>query len=562
MKKETVFIFIIIFLALILRLVGINHGLPDINRFFWETDEAATINIAMGMGSGDFNPYSFNKPSLTYYLTFICYAVFYLAARLFNLFSSPFDFAIYYFKDTFWFYIIARALSLVFGLLTIYMTYRVGKRAFGEKTGLLAAALLTIIPLHITYSRLALPDIQALLFMLLAVYFIIPLLERDATKDYILAGLFAGLAATTKYHFGLIWLLVPGVFIYNLTKGKNNVKGILSSCLFFGIGFVLGTPFSVIDFPRFLSGLTALKAAKNIAVPFIPNWWIEHIRQLWDYRNLGAVLLILSLLALGYAIFKRSKAALLLVVSVFIFYSFFSFPTIAWSPVHYLLPLMPFLAILVSFFILSQLKQRHALYISLAIIFIPVLLFDITNSATLSRRDTKYYARQWIEKNIPKGSKLLTECLYGPQLTLTGDSYARLNDSSDNDKTLLPSRANVLNIKSGKKELLKAEKFKSLTEGVAYNIYPIFDKALFSQKNNISVRDFVKKYGIEYLIINSESKATYLEGNLFSQYKGQFNSFYDSLPANTVKLSEFSPEAWKTLGPSIAVLKIIKEAKQ
>lgn len=552
-----VLLYLIIIVAFVLRVIGLNFGLPDINRFFWETDEAATINIAMGMGSGDLHPHSFNKPSLLYYITFFFYVIFYFTGRLSGSFNSPIQFAIYYLNDTYYFYIIARAIVLIFGLLTNYMTYIVGKKAFGEKTGILAAALMAVIPLNITYSMQALTDVPAIFFLLSATYYILLILENNNTKNYVLAGLFSGLAASTKYHAGFIYFLIPMfVALESFLKKVVNWKGFLYSIFFLMAGFIIGTPYAILDFSTFIVSLKTLFMVKSNVV-YHPNWWFEHIKQFWEINNFGPLLLILSFIGIGYAVFKHTREDIAFLIVILIFYSFFSMPNISWSPIHYLLPIIPFLCILIARFINLWSIKKTAIFV-LPVIFFPIIFLAIKTGVTLSRHDTKYYARQWVEKNIPAGSNILMTGLYDPQLTLTKTALERLNSPTNENRILLPSRGDALDIDTKVRKNLKDEKIKAITlNSPAYNIYMIYNKS-FLDRENLRLGDYIKELDIDYMIISEDGWKEFRELSLFYQYRNVFESLEESFPLHTDKIIEFVPADWNISGTKITIYKIRK----
>ena len=57
----------ILFLAFILRVWGIQFGLPDL----YYADEPIVVNHALAYSSGDFNPHFFKIPPLMSYLLFV-----------------------------------------------------------------------------------------------------------------------------------------------------------------------------------------------------------------------------------------------------------------------------------------------------------------------------------------------------------------------------------------------------------------------------------------------------------------------------------------------------------
>src|SRR5205814_6141601 len=92
----------------------------------------------------------------------------------------------------------------LFGVGSVALLYLVGCRAFGPRTGLLAAALLGVNFLHFQLSHVGLNDVPACFFLIAALLPSLRLLKAPRRRDFLLAGLFAGLAAATKYNFGIV----------------------------------------------------------------------------------------------------------------------------------------------------------------------------------------------------------------------------------------------------------------------------------------------------------------------------------------------------------------------
>src|SRR5450830_924226 len=134
-------IFLILGLALILRLISLNQSL-------W-LDEATTALVS--------------KMSLT------------------NIFTKflPGDFhpPLYYLIMKYWTVVFGyteislRIPSIIFGLGTIYFTYLIGKKLFNKKTGLLASILMSTSGLAIYYSQEARMYMMAAFLVSAAVYF-------------------------------------------------------------------------------------------------------------------------------------------------------------------------------------------------------------------------------------------------------------------------------------------------------------------------------------------------------------------------------------------------------
>jgi len=117
-------IFFILILGLVLRLVSLNQS-------FW-LDEATTSYVASQLSFREiilkFSPGDFHPP--LYYLLLKVWS---------DIFGSS--------------EIALRFPSIIFGLLTIYFVYLLGKKLFTNKVGLIAAVLLATSGLHIYYSQ-------------------------------------------------------------------------------------------------------------------------------------------------------------------------------------------------------------------------------------------------------------------------------------------------------------------------------------------------------------------------------------------------------------------------
>ncbi len=159
----------ILLLAFGLRAAGLPAGLPDLNRYFFDTDEQGLMDVAMSMGGGDLNPRYYLHPSLLPYLPLGAYGVFCLAGRVVGFFQSPAEFAVFYWANKAPFHLIGRGLVVAFGVGSVYLAYLIGRRAYGTAAGLAAALFLAVAPLHVAYSQIIKTDVPSLFFALLVV---------------------------------------------------------------------------------------------------------------------------------------------------------------------------------------------------------------------------------------------------------------------------------------------------------------------------------------------------------------------------------------------------------
>ncbi len=104
-----------------------------------------------------------------------------------------------------------RAIPAVSGVLSVVALYALGKRLAGEATGLLAAFLLAISPLHVWFSREGRGYALLTLFGLLAAFYILRALDDSRFGSWLGYVLLAALGAYT-HSFGVLVIGALGLF--------------------------------------------------------------------------------------------------------------------------------------------------------------------------------------------------------------------------------------------------------------------------------------------------------------------------------------------------------------
>ncbi len=140
----------------------------------------------------------------------------------------------------------------VFGILSIILVYKVGKKWFNPTVGLFSALFLSVLQYPITYSQFARPYISGLFFSLLMVLFWTNIVFDPAKKRNlnIIGFVFSASACAYNHHFSLLLLGlvgISGLFFLN----KINWKSYIFSCLAI---FILYTPHLSIFFEQFSNG--------------------------------------------------------------------------------------------------------------------------------------------------------------------------------------------------------------------------------------------------------------------------------------------------------------------
>ena len=185
----------IILLAAALRFAGLRWGLPnELHSYSYHPDEFLTIGSSARVaglldGHRTINPGLYNYPSLYLYISALAMMVANGYGWLGNAASI---------------YLTARVVTALMGLGAVGATYWAGRVMFGNVAGLLAALIIAIAPLHVQHSHFATVDVPSTLFVALCLGFSGLILKRGSWRDYILAGVMAGLAGGTKYNAVLV----------------------------------------------------------------------------------------------------------------------------------------------------------------------------------------------------------------------------------------------------------------------------------------------------------------------------------------------------------------------
>lgn len=436
LKKINSPLILIVFLALVLRLVGINHGYP----FIFHPDEATIIQSALGIRF-EINPGHFDWPHFYIYLNYFLYMVFAFVRNL-----LPNDSMSIIWNDGWIFYLLTRILTATLGALTVLPIYYTGKNLFNKYVGFFSALTFAILPFHIWHSHYALSDVPMVFLLSIGLYYASKIFTDNTLKYYILSGLFVGLSASTKYNGGLSALLVPTATILNSLKIKGNlrVKDIVTmnniklwsiSGISAVIGFLIGTPFALFDYDTF-SRTDGYKGAfwqfSNVgSVSFFPHVYKFFYNILFKISDdLGYTVLsgFLCLLILFIYNFKDSfftskslakvkkvttppmfskiprvdmySLALLLSMGVFLIWYISGFEK---SRSHYYMIAYPFIAVSFGYF-LSMFRdfKSNIVKVILYVVFLGIpFTLSVHNSYLFYKGDTRLDLYNWVSQSKP-----------------------------------------------------------------------------------------------------------------------------------------------------------------
>lgn len=116
--------------------------------------------------------------------------------------------------------LLARLTSAVLGAGTVLLTALAAARLFSPAAGLAAGLALGLSLLHVNLSHLALNDVTASFFLAAGLLFGVRGLVTPRPREYLLAGVAAGLAAAAKYNSGVVLCLPLACAVSLLATGQ------------------------------------------------------------------------------------------------------------------------------------------------------------------------------------------------------------------------------------------------------------------------------------------------------------------------------------------------------
>ena len=401
----------VLVLALALRLWGITWGLPSATHYFsYHPDESVvleTSSLTMNVFAGRLLPHFYNYGSLQLYL--VCFANT-LAALFGAVDIVPKNFAEWYPQ---WakMYLIGRLLTVGMGVGTVWATYALGATLWGRRAGLVAAIILAVTPLHAQQSHFLTVDVPATFWVVLSLLWSARLMTDDPKplKAALLAGLFAGLAAATKYNMALAVLpLLAACYTLRFTFPLGRVAACCGvGLLAFLLAFFAACPGALLETSTFLKDVRFEAVhVQNADDPTFRNTgsgFVYHITHNLD-AGLGLPLLVLALASIGYALYKHQRGDGLLAAFALPYYVLISLAAVRYA--RYTIPLLPILALWTGRMLADGLRlprlvlRRVAVTVAAAGFFATAVNALLLVSA-MTGEDTRDQALSWLNTDEP-----------------------------------------------------------------------------------------------------------------------------------------------------------------
>jgi Dolichyl-phosphate-mannose-protein mannosyltransferase len=425
MRRKAGYLVGIFFLALSLRLAGLNWGIPTYDA---KTAEAAPgLRVSFHMDEDnflwnltrvrpeamDFYVPDFHWGTLQYYLIEVAL----LISETVGIVSKPWRESFLNFQPDEYgrVFMAGRAVSAALGSCSIFLAYGIGRKLDNEQAGVWAALILALLPLHVVNSHYLTSDITMVFFLLLAFYGLLSSFDRPQRGNYFLTGVAFGLAITAKYN---AIFLIPVVFLSHFLQKEHPWSKKAMLYLGLGIGFVVGEPYALIYRQEFWGTLRQY----YLGTASLPGGGLS-----W-YELSGVQLTNMALFAVGLPLaFGTGVAAFIFLFRLFRDRRLFPNPRstirywiLLWASLaclsmsvlflrhpllRYTLPVTVFAVIPIASALcgLGQRAWGRALagFLILSTGFLSLLQVKI-----LTQEHTVNQAFQWVERNVPPGASI------------------------------------------------------------------------------------------------------------------------------------------------------------
>jgi hypothetical protein len=371
--------------------------------------------------------------------------------------------------------------------------------------------------------------------------------QDGETRDLLLSGACAGLAASTQYTAAPLLILIPAAaWARSLRGGPLRFSLVFYSLLAALAAFFIASPFILLDWRSFLrdvldqrtvvgSGSPAGLIVLKNALTFAGHWIV------------GGLLLAAG----AYRLLRKDRpAAALLLLPALAFIVLLAFSQEgAWQ--RYQLAVFPAYAAAAAFFIEEVLKAKPAPLI-LAVLLLPGAVSSWAFDRELRLPDTRTLAAAWLEANLPEGTRVLTDQEHvSPPMRMSQLQVAALLERT-RAQNHPRARYYELMLRShpgGGFEVYRILRGGAdLRSGEWHVQWSASGKAVLDVKEGLAP---LQEAGVEAVVLTSDG----VEATRSPEYA----RFLGEARSQGRLLAEFHPEPGLRRGPLIEILRIVRE---
>lgn len=394
--------------ALALRVWFLTDGVP----FAVGIDEPAIVDRALRiLRTGDWNTHVFDYPPLVIYLQAAVAIVRFLSGALEGRWGSLDQLQIASV------YSAGRLVAACIGVATVWLTYRLGRDLESPAVGLLAAAQLAVVPIHVRESHFILTDVPVTALTTMAVWLALRASANRTMSAYMRAGAACGLAAAAKYNGGVAIVALLAVWLVRERTSAGAYRKLALGVASAAAAFVIAAPYTILDLPAFLNGFAAQAARlANGRVPGGDPGWLVYVKHL---SLAGRWWLPLAGIGATAVLLRPSSRLRWCGVGAFAAAYFYVLATHAPVFARYALPLVPIGCLLAAKGVVEAAAvvsrvagprlERPAVTLAALAILVSFAVQAIGWLEQVRRKDTRDMAAAWLIANVRPGARLVVE---------------------------------------------------------------------------------------------------------------------------------------------------------
>jgi hypothetical protein len=324
---------------------------------------------------------------------------------------------------------------------TVFVTYLLAARALNRRAGLVAAALLAVVPLHVVGSRYIKEDMPVVFFSHVALLFLVRVVDTGSFRAYGFAGLAIGWAIGSKVSAVLLLPILALAHVLCVIHAKTGLRGLfgaraLVAGLFVPLGFLCFNPYVLVEPEAFARGFRyqlGYSEGTHHDGTRIDPWshlWGFYLKYAL-FPGLSWLVAFAALVGFARAVagYKDPKRAGLLIVAAWTLLAYLVFEKATAKPfpffARYVLPIVPSLCVLAAAAVVEleqalreRLRPRVAALawwaVTACVLSWPLVCSTLISAAIAD--DTRFAAAKWIDEHLPRGSKLaLDDPRYSPR---------------------------------------------------------------------------------------------------------------------------------------------------
>jgi 4-amino-4-deoxy-L-arabinose transferase-like glycosyltransferase len=405
--------------ALVLRVTGLQYGLPDV----YNPDEVAIMARALAFAKGSLNPHNFLYPTFYFYVLFAWVGAYLGFLFITGQVASVAALQRLYFTHPTGIYTAGRALGAVAGAATVLLVHRLTTRLVNRRAGLAAAAFMAAAPLSVRDSHYVKHDVFATMLVVAAYVAFVrvwPAARPGAARgrDVVVAGAACGAAFSTHYYcvflaLPLAWSIIQAWRPLGWPRVAREIV-IAGGCA--AAVFLALSPFIAVEPVTAWRDIVANRAIvvdRAVAAgAFAPA--LRYLDIMW-HDSMGWPVVMLGCAGAIWMLAVAPARALLLLAFPVPFFAFIS-NTVPAS--RYLNPVLPFVAVFAAWALTSLADRLRArpwmFWCAVVACMLPAVAASLRADLFFRQADTRTLAREYIERNIPPGSTVLVQPYSAP----------------------------------------------------------------------------------------------------------------------------------------------------